>query len=157
MDCRFDPKFSCVWSDPFLSRNNGNYYDGCKWLSFWTDYAGFRSKSMDIDYCLVGHSERRKYFNEDSEMLAGKVDQLLENDISPIFCCGEVLEEHETEKHFEVLEYLRKEDAAGAALSIRKVGKSGIVDIKGLYVLFPGGPLKFSSKYAGIAKPSSCV
>ena len=62
-----------------------------------------------------------------------------------------------TEKHFEVLEYLRKEDAAGAALSIRKVGKSGIVDIKGLYVLFPGGPLKYSSKYAGIAKPSSCV
>ncbi|MDA3906101.1 MAG: TusE/DsrC/DsvC family sulfur relay protein [Bacteroidales bacterium] len=62
-----------------------------------------------------------------------------------------------TEKHFEVLEYLRKEAATGAALSIRKVGKSGIVDIKGLYVLFPGGPLKFSSKYAGIAKPSSCV
>jgi tRNA 2-thiouridine synthesizing protein E len=62
-----------------------------------------------------------------------------------------------TEKHFEVLEYLRKEDASGAALSIRKVGKSGIVDIKGLYVLFPGGPLKYSSKYAGIAKPSSCV
>lgn len=62
-----------------------------------------------------------------------------------------------TEKHFEVLEFLRKEDAAGAALSIRKVGKSGVVDIKQLYQLFPGGPLKFSSKYAGIAKPTSCV
>lgn len=62
-----------------------------------------------------------------------------------------------TEKHFEVLEYLRKEDAAGAALSIRKVGKSGIVDIKQLYELFPGGPLKFSSKFAGIGKPTSCV
>ena len=62
-----------------------------------------------------------------------------------------------TEKHFEVLEYLREQDSAGAALSIRKVGKSGIVDIKELYKLFPGGPLKFSSKYAGIAKPTSCV
>lgn len=62
-----------------------------------------------------------------------------------------------TEKHFEVLEFLRKEDAAGAALSIRKVGKSGIVDIKQLYQLFPGGPLKFSSKFAGIRKPTSCV
>lgn len=62
-----------------------------------------------------------------------------------------------TEKHFEVLEYLRKENAAGAALSIRKVGKSGIVDIKQLYELFPGGPLKLSSKYAGIAKPTSCI
>lgn len=62
-----------------------------------------------------------------------------------------------TEKHFEVLEYLRKESAAGTALSIRKVGKSGIVDIKGLYQLFPGGPLKYSSKFAGIPKPASCV
>lgn len=62
-----------------------------------------------------------------------------------------------TDKHFEVLEYLREQDAAGAALSIRKVGKSGIVDIKQLYQLFPGGPLKYSSKYAGIAKPTSCV
>ncbi len=62
-----------------------------------------------------------------------------------------------TDKHFEVLDYLRKESAAGTALSIRKVGKSGIVDIKGLYQLFPGGPLKYSSKFAGIPKPASCV
>lgn len=62
-----------------------------------------------------------------------------------------------TEKHFEVLEFLRKEQSAGSAISIRKVGNSGIVDIKGLYQLFPGGPLKLSSKYAGIPKPSSCV
>ena len=62
-----------------------------------------------------------------------------------------------TEKHLEVLEFLRKESAAGTALSIRKVGKSGIVDIKGLYKLFPGGPLKYSSKFAGIPKPASCV
>lgn len=62
-----------------------------------------------------------------------------------------------TDKHFEVLEFLRKESAAGTALSIRKVGKSGIVDIKGLYQLFPGGPLKYSSKMAGIPKPASCV
>lgn len=62
-----------------------------------------------------------------------------------------------TAKHYEVLDYLRKEQASGASLSIRKVGKSGIVDIKGLYELFPGGPLKLSSKYAGIPKPASCV
>ena len=62
-----------------------------------------------------------------------------------------------TDKHYEVLEYLRKEQATGTTLTIRKVGKSGIVDIKGLYQLFPGGPLKLSSKYAGIPKPASCV
>jgi tRNA 2-thiouridine synthesizing protein E len=62
-----------------------------------------------------------------------------------------------TEKHFEVLEFLRKEYETGAQLTIRKVGKSGITDIKGLYDLFPGGPLKKSSRIAGIPKPASCV
>ena len=62
-----------------------------------------------------------------------------------------------TDKHLEVLNYLREKQAAGETLTIRKVGKSGIVDIKGLYQLFPGGPLKISSKLAGIPKPTSCV
>lgn len=62
-----------------------------------------------------------------------------------------------SDKHFEVLEFLRKIYESGDTLTIRKVGKSGIVDIKGLYKLFPGGPLKISSKIAGIPKPSSCV
>ena len=62
-----------------------------------------------------------------------------------------------TDKHFEVLNFLREKTEAGEALTIRKVGKSGITDIKGLYQLFPKGPLKFSSKIAGIPKPASCV
>ena len=60
-----------------------------------------------------------------------------------------------TDKHFAVLNFIREN--ADAGLTIRKVGKSGIVDIKGFYELFPGGPLKLSSKIAGIAKPTSCV
>ncbi len=59
--------------------------------------------------------------------------------------------------HYAVLDFLRKEYKNGSQLTIRKVGKSGIVDIKGLYDLFPGGPLKKSSRIAGIPKPSSCV
>ena len=62
-----------------------------------------------------------------------------------------------TDKHFEVLNFLREEHEKGSQLTIRKVGKSGITDIKGLYDLFPGGPLKKSSRIAGIPKPSSCV
>ncbi len=62
-----------------------------------------------------------------------------------------------TPKHFEVLHYLREKTAAKEALTIRKVGKSGIVDIKELYKLFPKGPLKFSSRIAGIPKPTSCI
>ena len=62
-----------------------------------------------------------------------------------------------TDKHFEVLDYLRERTIAKEALSIRSVGKSGIVNIKELYALFPKGPLKFSSKIAGIPKPTSCI
>ena len=62
-----------------------------------------------------------------------------------------------TDKHYEVLEFLRQASEKGETLTIRKVGKSGITDIKGLYQLFPGGALKLSSKFAGIPKPASCV
>ena len=62
-----------------------------------------------------------------------------------------------SDKHFEVLHYLREKHNAGEQLTIRKLGKSGITDIKGLYQLFPGGPLKKSSRIAGIPKPASCV
>lgn len=62
-----------------------------------------------------------------------------------------------SDTHYQVLEFLRAAHEKGETLTIRKVGKSGIVDIKGLYKLFPGGPLKFSSKFAGIPKPASCV
>jgi tRNA 2-thiouridine synthesizing protein E len=62
-----------------------------------------------------------------------------------------------TEKHFALIEFLRQKQIAGETLTIRKVGTSGIVDIKEFYQLFPGGPLKFASKIAGIPKPVSCV
>ena len=60
-----------------------------------------------------------------------------------------------TDKHFEVIKFIR--DNAESGLTIRKVGKSGVIDIKGFYDLFPGGPLKMSTKIAGIPKPTSCV
>ena len=62
-----------------------------------------------------------------------------------------------TDKHFEVFDFLRSQNEKGVQLTIRMVGKSGITDIKGLYTLFPGGPLKKSSRIAGIPKPTSCV
>jgi triosephosphate isomerase len=60
-------------------------------------------KSLEVDYCIVGHSERRKYFKETHQELAQKVDLLLTNEIAPIFCCGELLEEREAEKHFDIV------------------------------------------------------
>ena len=52
--------------------------------------------SLNINYCVVGHSERREYFLETNAMLAEKVNLCLENFITPIFCCGEALAIRET-------------------------------------------------------------
>lgn len=62
-----------------------------------------------------------------------------------------------TDKHFAVIEFIREKTLKGEALTIRTFGKSGLVDTKGFYELFPGAPLKKASRIAGIAKPSSCV
>ncbi|HVS97801.1 MAG TPA: triose-phosphate isomerase [Puia sp.] len=48
-------------------------------------------RSLQVRYCVLGHSERREYFFEQSQSLAKKVAVCLENDITPIFCCGEPL------------------------------------------------------------------
>ncbi len=47
--------------------------------------------SINIKYCVLGHSERREYFNESNAMLAEKVNLCFDNFITPIFCCGEPL------------------------------------------------------------------
>ncbi len=62
-----------------------------------------------------------------------------------------------TDKHWEVIEYLQLSHRNSEPLSIRAVGKHGPVTIKELYELFPGGPLKKSSRIAGIPKPASCI
>ncbi len=62
-----------------------------------------------------------------------------------------------TPRHWEVLKYLQDEQKNQVALSIRRVGKSGVVDIKEFYQLFPIAPLKTATKIAGIPKPASCI
>lgn len=62
-----------------------------------------------------------------------------------------------TDRHFEVIDFIRDQYDQGVALSIRRIGKSGVVDIKEFYALFPDGPLKKASRIAGIPKPASCI
>lgn len=59
--------------------------------------------SMEITHVILGHSERRKYFNEDDAMLTAKVNQALQHNITPIFCVGESLPERESGDHFKVV------------------------------------------------------
>jgi len=60
-------------------------------------------KSTGARYVILGHSERRAYYHEDDDVLKTKTDLALQNDLTPIFCIGEVLEEREADKHFEVV------------------------------------------------------
>ncbi len=59
--------------------------------------------STGATYVILGHSERRQYYGETSETLKEKVNLALANGLTPIFCIGEVLEEREAGKHFEVV------------------------------------------------------
>ena len=61
-------------------------------------------KSAGVDFCIIGHSERRMHFKETHEELRQKVDISIANDICPIFCVGEQLSERETKNHFAVVE-----------------------------------------------------
>ena len=59
--------------------------------------------STGAEYVILGHSERRQYYGETSETLKEKVALALENNLTPIFCIGEVLEERENGTYFDVV------------------------------------------------------
>ena len=59
--------------------------------------------SMGVEYCIIGHSERRSHFKETDSELTQKAELLLKNDILPIFCCGELLPDRESGKHFDIV------------------------------------------------------
>ncbi len=56
-------------------------------------------KSVGVSFVIVGHSERREFFNENDVLLAKKINTVLENGMRPIFCCGEKLEVREAGTH----------------------------------------------------------
>lgn len=79
-------------------------------------------KNLGITHVLVGHSERRMYFNEDNEMIKTKVDMALANGLNVVYCCGEPLDVREEKRE---LHYVYKQLGANlfhlSADEIRKV------------------------------------
>ncbi len=62
-----------------------------------------------------------------------------------------------TDKHYELIDFIRNKVSAGEGLTIRGIGKSGVVNAKEFYALFPGAPLKKATKISGVPKPTSCI
>ncbi|WP_313113743.1 triose-phosphate isomerase [Aequorivita sediminis] len=60
-------------------------------------------KSVGVNTVILGHSERRAYFNEDSQLLAEKVNTALKNEMTVIYCIGEELEDRKSGNHFNLV------------------------------------------------------
>ena len=60
-------------------------------------------KSVGVGYVIIGHSERREYFGENATDIAKKVDAVIAQGLTPIYCCGEVKEERESGKQNEIV------------------------------------------------------
>ena len=60
-------------------------------------------KSVGAEYVIIGHSERRSYFNEHDDFLAEKLIIALRTGLTPIFCCGETLAEREKGNHHDIV------------------------------------------------------
>ncbi|WP_460176233.1 triose-phosphate isomerase [Thermodesulfovibrio hydrogeniphilus] len=60
-------------------------------------------KDMGVDYVIIGHSERRKYFYETDEIINKKIKACIGQNLKVIFCIGETIEERKSNKTFEVL------------------------------------------------------
>lgn len=89
--------------------------------------------SVGVEYVIIGHSERRSYYHEDDELLNRKTRLAISRGLKPIFCCGEVLEEREQGKLYDVireqltvgLKDLTKEDMGKVVLAYEPVWAIG--------------------------------
>ena len=92
-----------------LDTNANDLFSGAQDVSIYEEgaYTGELSAKMladnNIQFCIVGHSERRQYFEEKNKNINLKSKNLIENEITPIICIGETLEEKEKKMTKEVL------------------------------------------------------
>jgi len=70
-----------------------------EWGAYTGETSSLMLKSIEVPYVILGHSERRQYFGENSALLVKKIDKALAANLTPIFCCGEPLEIREAGTH----------------------------------------------------------
>lgn len=95
-----DMKKACEGTDVKIGAQNMHWEESG---AFTGEVSPIMLKELDIDYVIIGHSERRLYFNETDETVNKKVLKALEYNINPIMCVGETLEEKEAGNEKEVV------------------------------------------------------
>lgn len=91
----FSTEKNLLFSSQDVSSNENGAYTG--------EFSAEMLSSLNLKYAIIGHSERRQYHGEDDKLIYKKALQLLKNNISPIYCCGESLEDRNNDNHFEVV------------------------------------------------------
>lgn len=106
----FCPPFTSIERVASLVKGRNNIFvaaQNCHWEKSGA-YTGEVSASMikaaGASYVIIGHSERRLYFQESNEQLAKKTDAVIGEGMKVIYCCGEPLEVREVNGHFELVE-----------------------------------------------------
>lgn len=105
----FFPSFPYLHTIHSAIANSNGFYLGAQNCSehssgaYTGEVAANMLSSVGCKYVLVGHSERRHYFNETSPLLAKKIHQALINNLTVVFCIGETLQERKTNTHFDVV------------------------------------------------------
>ena len=98
------------------SQDVSSYSDG----AFTGEVSAIQLKKLDIDYSIIGHSERRLHFNETDNDVNIKLTRLLENEIIPILCFGESLEQRSEGSYLEFIKNQINEGLKG----VEKDGKT---------------------------------
>lgn len=87
---------------------------------FWEEQGAYTGeisarmlKDVGCDFVIIGHSERRTFFNETNESINKKIKTALKNELTPIVCIGERLEERENNRTFDIVETQIKEGLVG--------------------------------------------
>jgi triosephosphate isomerase len=142
------------------------------------EISGEMLNELGVAYSIIGHSERRSYYGETNEIVALKIKNALKHNINPIFCVGEVLEEREAGKHFDVIKEqmtfaiskLESQEMKQVVIAYEPVwaigtGKTATPDqaqevhafIRGLVKQIFGGEIaeNISILYGGSCKPSN--
>lgn len=87
------------WDVKIAAQNCSSKKDG----AYTGEISASMLKAIKVNYVILGHSERRAYFNETNSIAARKINRVLENEMSVICCIGETLNERESGKEFQVI------------------------------------------------------